>query len=127
MDKLERQVFDLLPDGSSISSVGDGKLFTDEHGWKHRKWVAVIGDETFDYRTGTAHDFPSWSSVIGSLMNDCDIGGNSFEDMCMDFGYDEDSRKNYRLWEGLKETRRKLQRALDSETVSNLAALLEDY
>lgn len=63
------------------------------------KWIITIGKEVFDYYTGTGHrkggepKIPELSSVLYSLVMDANACDESFDDWCLNFGYDTNSRK----------------------------------
>lgn len=68
---------------------------------------------TTDYWTGSAiTSDPTAADVFSSLMSDAVAGALSFQDFCLDLGYDEDSRSAYATWEACKRTERDLRRFL---------------
>jgi hypothetical protein len=75
---------------------------------------------TFDYFTGPAiTDDPDLDGVMSCLVVDAQSGQYSFRDFCGDFGYDEDSRSAYRIWQACQSTYNKLARLFgpDLQTV----------
>lgn len=64
-----------------------------------REWLVKIAGQEFGYYTGSGiKDIPSYDSVLESLLSDYDVLTMEFEEFCSNFGYDEDSRKAYKIW-----------------------------
>lgn len=55
---------------------------------------------TVDFFTGPAiTDDPDAEGVLDCLLSDLSAGEQSFEEFCSEFGYEEDSRSAYDIWE----------------------------
>lgn len=77
-------------------------------GWQHHEWntwLYVDGSKVCvyecTYSKGMAYsydDAPSPLEIIVSMHHAGEMSG-SFEEWCSEFGYDEDSRKAYAIWE----------------------------
>jgi hypothetical protein len=69
-----------------------------------------------DYWMGTGlTGEPTAVDVLGSLLLDASIGGQSFEDYCQEFGADEDSRSEYRAWEACRDIGPRLRKFLGND------------
>lgn len=70
---------------------------------------------------------PEPASVLHSILLDGEACNQSFAHWCMDYGYDEDSRKAYATYEACQKNADKLARVLDSKTRDALRDALQDY
>lgn len=116
--------------------------FVQDKDWPHFLWRVVIGDQSFDYKTGTGHgmkfstrdggyarrpkdkrtlpvaEFGGWAyvpeidSVLDCLFLDAQSGKSSFSDFCSDFGYSNDSLKALDTYRACEDTRKRLRLAL---------------
>ncbi len=82
-------------------------------------WRITIGKNgsssraTGYYSQGSAiTERPKLETVLECLILDASAGLETFETFCDDMGYDEDSRKAYRIWEACRNTESKLRRLL---------------
>jgi hypothetical protein len=78
---------------------------------------------SFDYwqGIGISHD-PRVDDVLDSLLSDAQGGGQTFEDFCMEFGYDPDSRKAERIWRACQLVAKNMKRLLGKDYESFLYA-----
>jgi hypothetical protein len=67
------------------------------------------------------------NDVIFSLLTDWQGGRETFEDFCSSFGYDEDSRKAYKIWEACKKSGEKLQKLFSADEIEELEEAFRDY
>lgn len=70
---------------------------------------------------------PEPASVLHSILLDSEACSQSFAHWCMDYGYDEDSRKAYATYEACQKNADKLARVLDHKTRDALRDALQDY
>lgn len=69
---------------------------------------------------------PSKKDVLFSIMMN-DVSGMSFNDFCSEFGYDNDSIKALKIYEGCQRETEAYYDMFDSEEREILRELLEDY
>lgn len=69
---------------------------------------------------------PSAADVLECLRSDASSAGQSFEDWCGDYGYDEDSRSVYRTWEAVEAQAAELRSFLGGDLFSRLLDTEED-
>lgn len=70
---------------------------------------------------------PHPADLLHSLILDSDAIGQSFENWCADFGYDNDSRKAFSTYEACQKNGDKLARVIDKLTLNALREALHDY
>lgn len=70
---------------------------------------------------------PEPASVLHGILLDSEACSQSFAHWCMDYGYDEDSRKAYATYEACQKNADKLARVLDHKTRDALRDALQDY
>jgi hypothetical protein len=86
-----------------------------------------------EFHCGTAHvkdgvpTPPKLQDVIYSLIMDWQGGRETFKDFCACFGYDEDSRKAYKIWEACKKSGEKLQKLFSADEIEELEEAFRDY
>ena len=109
---------------SRLLDLALGTVFTDETGWKHRKWQIILSHkgnrETFSYKTGEAILNPSEDEAMASLLMDACDCGPSFEDWASDRGLSADSRKAMATYEACRETRAKQAAMLPDKLIIEL-------
>jgi hypothetical protein len=106
-------------------------------GWKNYLWRVTIarGAEAvrINFHCGTGHAKdgvptpPKLQDVIYSLIMDWQGGRETFKDFCACFGYDEDSRKAYKIWEACKANGEKLARLFSPDEIAELEEAFLDY
>lgn len=71
----------------------------------------------------------SIDAVLSCLVSDALTAENSplFSDFCSEFGYDEDSRKAYKIWETIREQGELFRRFCGPELFDELVTKYEDY
>ncbi len=112
-------------------------LRVNSDGWKNYTWLVWLergGSLTsLEYQCGTGHAKdgvptpPGVNDVIFSLLTDWQGGRETFEDFCSSFGYDEDSRKAYKIWEACKKSGEKLQKLFSADEIEELEEAFRDY
>lgn len=70
---------------------------------------------------------PEPASVLHSLLLDSDACNQSFAHWCMDYGYDEDSRKAYATYEACQKNADNLARVIPHTVRDALRDALQDY
>ena len=77
-----------------------------DDGFEYYKWTACVRGYKFPHITGTAlvdkqgrPKTPDVKEVMYSILSDMSAGELPFEYFCSEYGYDEDSRKAYAMWE----------------------------
>lgn len=107
--------------------------------WECFKWTVVfthkITKETtlVDYHKGLAHvkngkpTAPTIDEIVYSLNMDAQIGRESFEDYCSNFGTNQDSIKEYKIWESCKEAVKQLEKLFTKEQINQFDEIFEDY
>lgn len=71
---------------------------------------------SFDYFMGQGHTTgPTAYDVLYCLLSEAASGADSFTDFCNNLGYDEDSRKAYRMWQDCQRTERNMRRLLGDD------------
>jgi len=70
---------------------------------------------------------PTQASVLYCLLSDASAGEQLFADFCADFGYDEDSRKAFGIYEACQKIALQLRHLFTGEQMEKLRELLEDY
>lgn len=58
--------------------------------------------------------------IFGCILGDAMAGQESFCDFCMNFGYDEDSRKAERAWKDCIKTRKRISRVIDDDELFDI-------
>lgn len=124
--------------------------FVENEEWSHHSWKITIGNEMFEYKTGSGHftpyfnkgltrnkkpininvivnskmngwvHVPNINCVLDALFMDSAAGRESFEEFCDSSGYSSDSLKAFDIYRACMETHKKLLRALGSEYQSQL-------
>ena len=124
-------------------------LQIDDNGWKNYLWNIEIdvkaGSKDFkkhgytrkplyvDFRSGTGHakngvpTLPKLNDVIFSLLMDWRGGCGTFEDFCFLFGYNQDSRRAFGIWEACKKSGEKLQKLFSADEIAELEEAFQDY
>ena len=96
------------------------------------KWIITISNEVFEYYTGIGHRKhnkpvrPELGDVLHSLILDASACDESFEDWCMNFGYDTDSRKALEIYLSCQNIGTKL-RKTDLILSDDLRDFLQEY
>lgn len=92
---------------------------SDDWRWAAHPWTVELRYQrrtmTVPFWTGELAGEPDTAGVLECLLSDASMGEESFTDFCADFGYDEDSRKAYRIWEECSNIGRRLRRLLGSD------------
>ena len=121
MDILSTIAIDATPGG------------TTPPGWAEdtRNWKVTLthnGDPyTTEFHQGSAHtDPPTVADVLSCLLLDARYGAGTFDDYCAEIGADNDSRKEYALWEQCRETETEL-RSFLGDDYEAFETALEDY
>lgn len=70
---------------------------------------------------------PTQAGVLYCLLLDAQAADQNFDDFCSDFGYDPDSRKDFKVYEACCETLQKIRKLFTNEQRAKLAELLQDY
>lgn len=71
---------------------------------------------SFDYFMGQGHTSePTVSDALDALLSEAAAGADSFTEFCNSLGYDEDSRKAYRMWQACQRTERNMRRLLGDD------------
>lgn len=79
-----------------------------------------------EYSIGSAVKAPERSDLIACLLSDASAGSESFEDYCINFGYDTDSRKAYATWLACQTTARDIKFLLGAD-LEMFQEAAEDY
>lgn len=122
-----------------------GHIATDESGWKHYAFQVAFQPPTktpvfFDWRSGTGNVLkardgktvlgpkkPNPAEVLGRVCADYQSAAyESFPDWCGNLGFDEDSRKAYRIYEDCQAIGPKLRAlGLTAAQIQRFAALAD--
>lgn len=122
-----------------------GHIATDSDGWKHYAFQVAFQPPSknpvfFDWRSGTGNVLkardgktvlgpkkPNPAEVLGRVCADYQSAAQeSFPDWCGNFGFDEDSRKAYRIYEDCQAIGPKLRAlGLTSAQIQRFAALAD--
>ena len=70
---------------------------------------------------------PTAASVLYCLLSDSEAAGETFEDWCLNYGYDSDSRKAERIYFQCQQTATGLRKVFTGEQLKELKTLLQDY
>lgn len=70
---------------------------------------------------------PHIADLLHSVILDSDAVGQSFSNWCSDFGYDEDSRKAFSIYEACQKSADKLARVIPRVICDSLRETLQDY
>lgn len=70
---------------------------------------------------------PTQASVLYCLLLDAQGAEQNFYDWCMDYGYDNDSRKAFETYESCCKTLGKIRKIFNTTQRQQLSELLEDY
>lgn len=82
----------------------------------------------FAYSMGAAHTGePEIDDCLNSILRDAECAGDGFEDFCESLGYDQDSRKAYRVWKACKRIAASLNRLFTSRELDELRELFAGY
>lgn len=102
-------------------------------GWEHNAWTVKVhgGKFPFDMGIGLVDKqgnprVPGIKAVMRCLLSDMRAGDLPFEEFCSEFGYDEDSRKAYALWEGCKNIAVKIESLFSPDEIEAMEKALED-
>lgn len=96
------------------------------------QWIITIGKEAFEYYTGIGHrkndkpQKPELSSILHCLVMDASACNESFDDWCINYGYDTNSRKALETYLACQESALKLRKAGIFIT-DELREFLQDY
>lgn len=114
----------------------------DESGdWHCYKHVCTLSSKTashsFEFSKGLGHAIKYYNSVfikpvlaaelLHSLLLDSYASELSHAEWCVDYGYDEDSRKGLEIYLACQENYNKLLQVLTRSQLDHIAELLEDY
>jgi hypothetical protein len=113
------------------TKVHGGHLTQDESGWKHRAYSIEFAPPSnarafFDWKSGTGIERkPILSEVLARCCADyLSAAPVSFSDFAAEFGYDEDSRKAFRIYEECQQIGPRLQKlGLTRQQIERFAAL----
>lgn len=93
--------------------------------------------QNFDYFTGlglrkktrfeSKPVTPTAADVLYCLTSEYDALSTSFPDWCADFGYDEDSRKAFKIYEACQEGAKKLRDVFGHALIQQIREALEGY
>jgi hypothetical protein len=70
---------------------------------------------------------PTPASVLYCLVLDSQAASESFNDWCDNFGYDNDSMKDFRLYQACCDNASKLNKVFTRQQLDTISELLEDY
>ena len=127
------------------TAIHGGQLVTDESGWKHYAFQVAFQPPSknpvfFGWRSGTGNILkardgktvlgpkkPNPAEVLGRVCADYQSAAHeSFPDWCANFGYEEDSRKVYRIYEECQAIGPKLRNlGLTSAQIQRFGALAD--
>ncbi len=84
--------------------------------------------EVFEHALQILFDYaqPKKEDVFHSLVMDAQAGEETFEDFCANFGYDEDSRKAFKVWETCRDQGKEF-RKLVGDLFEEIEEALQDY
>jgi len=113
------------------TKVHGGHLAQDESGWGHRAYTIEFAPPCkahafFDWKAGTGiKGKPNPAEVLGRCCADyLSAAGVSFAGFAAEFGYDEDSRKAFRVYEECQQIGPRLQKlGLTRQQIERFAAL----
>lgn len=100
-------VIQALIQAKNISSDAIYEGVKNEDGWQRHSWKTYLYVDNIQvmeskYGKGLAHssaETPDTVEIIVGMARDSSCHGYSFEQFASEFGYDEDSRKAYAIWE----------------------------
>ena len=105
-----------------------------KNGWVSNAWTVTIHNNEFPCHIGIGLKskdgttrVPDIKGVMRSLLRDMDAGDKTFEEFCSDYGYDEDSRKAYALWEECGRVMVRVQALFSPDEIDAMRKALEDY
>lgn len=127
--------FDLLP--VAISYMGK----VDDKEWPHFLWNVAVhyksGFWSFPYKCGLGHiekkrgamqpKKPKVSDVMYSILQDIDAASMSFNDWCADYGLNNDSMKDFKVYQTCCEYAVFVRKAFTAEQIAQMKTALEDY
>ena len=70
---------------------------------------------------------PTQASVLYCLLSDAQLADQNFDDFCSEFGYDPDSRKDFKIYESCCETLQKIRKLFTYDQRRQLEEILQDY
>lgn len=70
---------------------------------------------------------PGVCDVLYAIVADYSLCGLPFEDFCAELGYDEDSRKAYKIWGQLIALNEEIANVLSDDEIDNISAILHGY
>lgn len=83
--------------------------------------------ERIDHPIVAAGEGPTLADVFYSLMSDGDSGNETFEDFCLNCGYDTDSRTAEAMWRECVNTSIKLRGSFSANELETLREAFQDY
>lgn len=119
----------------------------DDDKWKHFAWRVTINGEAFNYRTGMGHATPRLSKkrkkplgpcvtwvhipaiddILEALFLDVVAGSESFNEFCINSGYDSDSLKAFDIYRACMDIAARLRKALGAEFETERQRIEERY
>lgn len=114
----------------------DFELTVEHQGYRGGHGLGNYYDVFLTYRGQTLYEGPFFKGIAlrgeptteevlySALM---DATEEAFEDWCAGYGYDEDSRKAYVIYEKCRESHENLTAAFSSEEIDDLREYFQDY
>ena len=103
-------------------------------GWEHKAWIVKVHGVKFPFKMGMGRVdkrgnplAPDTKTVMYCLLSDMRAGELPFEEFCSEFGYDEESRKAYALWEWCQNIAVKIESLFSPDEIEAMEKALEDY
>lgn len=96
--------------------------------YSHKKYVCTIfyGDKTM-HTDIYSISWPSHDSILCSLVSYAEAGVyDAFEDFCLVYGYNDDSIKDLRIYEGCRKTYLDIHNLFGDELAQSLIASKKD-
>jgi hypothetical protein len=97
---------------------GESEAEPDSSGrrWRRNDYSVTLkmGQKTLrtKFFTGFAHKSPTAVDVLYCLISDAQVGVDTFEDFCSNFGFDTDSRKDHAIWQKCRKMAPKVRKFL---------------
>lgn len=106
-------------------------ISTDEHGARTFKVSLRYNKKqyTCNYTIGSAltEDYVSVKNVMFSILLDMSYAGMSFNDFCRDFGYNNDSIRDHKIWMQCNRTAKRINAMFTQSELDTMRELLVDY
>lgn len=112
------------------------RLIDNDKEWMHYLWNVSLNGVDFEFKLGIGHVHkktkkplaPTLYAVLNCLIMDANCGSISFDDFCIDYGYNSDSIKDFNTYQECMRTKTKLKSVLKNNynTLVNNYYLLEE-